>query len=272
MRVPDFRGAQIGVLEARFGEDTANMVRRMGGEPVSAPALQEAPRPIPDLCSAFVPRLAAAADPVAVCLTGAGLRALFAQAVDQGCDAALRQALAAATTVCRGPKPAGVLSAEGIPVSRRAAEPFTTSDVIEALEPLDLRQRFVALVHYGEANEPLSAWLRERGADLHELLPYEWRLPDDTSRLDRLVDGIVRGEVRGVAFTSQVQLRHLLQIAGDTRRAALLDAMNRTVVTGAIGPTCAAALESVGVHPTIVASPPKLGPMLASLANALHDR
>jgi uroporphyrinogen-III synthase len=269
--VADFRGARIAVLESRYREDTANLVRRMGGVPLSAPALQEVPRPIPDLCADFIPRLAGAKRAVAVCLTGAGLRALFAQAADQGCDGALRQALAAATTVCRGPKPAGVLAAEGIPVSLRAAEPFTTAEVIQALEPLDLRDRFAALVHYGETNDWLSGWLLARGAALYELLPYEWRLPEDTGPIDRLVDEILRGGVHAVAFTSQVQVRHLVQVAGDTRVRALLDALGGPVRTAAIGPTCAAALEAAGVRPTIVASPPKLGPMLASLANALQD-
>ena len=270
--MPDFHGARVGLLEARFSDDAASMVRRLGGQPISAPALREVPHRIPDLCTGFVGRLASAARPVVVCMTGAGVRALFVQAGAEGCQPTLSEALARATTVCRGPKPAGVLAAQGLPVSVKAAEPFTTAELMAAMEPLDLHGRFVALLHYGETNEKLAEWLRARGADLHELLPYEWQLPEDTAPVERLADEIIAGRVDAVAFTSQVQVRHLLAIAGPARLTALIAAMNGKTVIGAIGPTCSAALEAAGVHPAVIASPPKLGPLLAALADVLQDR
>jgi uroporphyrinogen-III synthase len=270
--MPDFRGARVALLEARFSEDAANMVRRLGGHPISAPALREVPRDIPQLCNGFVPSLARAPQPVVVCLTGAGVRALFAQAVEQGCEPALGEALARATTVCRGPKPAGVLASRGLPVSLRAAEPFTTTELIAVMEPLDLSGRFVALLHYGELNTTLSTWLRERGADVHELLPYEWQLPKDLAPIDDLVHRLLTGGVDVLVFTSQVQVRHLFEVAGVDRAAALIERMNDATITGAIGPTCAAALEAVGVRPAFVASPPKLAPLLNGLAELCEKR
>ena len=268
--MPDFRGARIALLEARLSEETANLVRRMGGEPVSAPALREAAHPIRDLCSGFVAQLSRAPEPVVICLTGAGVRALFAQAAELGCEDALQAGLARAITVCRGPKPAGALTARGLPVSIRAGDPFTTTEVLAAIEPLQLSGRFVGLVHYGERNVTLADWLRERGADVHEVLPYEWHLPEDTGPLDRLVDDIVAGKLDAVVFTSQVQVEHLLRIAGPTRKQALIAALQTRTLTGAIGPTCAATLERVGVPPAVVASPPKLLPLLNAVAEALE--
>lgn len=243
----------------------------MGGLPISAPALLEAPRPVPDLC-ALVERLRAARNPILVCLTAAGLRALFAQAAGQGCGAALDAAVARAVTVCRGPKPAGVLAARGLPVSLKAAAPFTTAQVIDALEGIDLRGMCAAVVHHGERNDALASWLVERGAELHELLPYEWRLPADTGPVRQLAAGIIAGDVDAVAFTTQVQVKHLFEIAGPSQAVPLAFALNERTVTGAIGPTCAAALETAGVRPAVVADPPKLGPLLAGLARILQER
>ena len=270
--MPDFTGARIGLLEARLGDEIAGMVRRLGGQVACAPAVREVPLAIPDLCGGFVSRLASARDPVLVCLTGAGVRALLAQASQQGCLPALHDAMERATTVCRGPKPAGALAAHGLPVSLRAAEPFTTAEVMSVMEPLPLKGRLVALLHYGEENAALSSWLRDRGAELHDLLPYEWHLPEDTAPVARLADEIIAGRIDAVAFTSQVQVRHLLAIAGPDRRAPLVEALNRGTVVGAIGPTCSAALEAAGIKPAVVASPPKLAPLLAALARALHNR
>jgi uroporphyrinogen-III synthase len=270
--LPDFRGARVGLLESRFGREAADMVRRMGGHPVSAPALRELPNEIPDLCSGVLRRLEAARQPVLVCLTGAGLRALFTQADARGCGPALDAAIARAMTVCRGPKPAGALASRGLPVSLRASTPYTTDEVIEALEPLDFEARFVVLIHHGERNDPLARWLIERGAELHELLPYRWSLPEDTAPVRQLAGAILGGEIDAMAFTSQVQVDHLYQIAGSERSGALTVALNERTVTGAIGPTCAGALEAAGVRPAVTADPPKLGPLLTGLALLLEGR
>jgi uroporphyrinogen-III synthase len=75
-----------------------------------------------------------------------------------------------------------------------------------------------------------------------------------------------------MAFTSQVQVDHLYQIAGSERAGALTVALNERTVTGAIGPTCAGALEAAGVRPAVTADPPKLGPLLTGLALLLEGR
>jgi uroporphyrinogen-III synthase len=266
----DFRGARVGVLEARLEADIATMVRRLGGRVISAPALREVPRAIPDMGKGLIERLASAEDPVLVCLTGSGVRALLAQAAGEGCLSALHDAIARATTVCRGPKPAGVLAAHGLPVTLRAAEPFTNAEVMNVLEPVWMDGRFVVLLHYGEQNIALSSYLRDRGADVYDLLPYEWQLPEETEPVARLADEIIAGRVDAVAFTSQIQVRHLLAIAGADRRTPLVEALNRKTVVGAIGPTCDAALTAAGIRAAVVASPPKLAPLLAALADAVH--
>ena len=264
--MPDFGGARVALLEARLAEEAAAIVRRLGGEPVTAPALREVAHAIPGLADGFIARLATAPDPVVICLTGAGVRALFAQAAEQDCDVGLAHAIARATTVCRGPKPAGALATRKLPASIRAQTPYTTREVIEAMEPLDLRGRFVAVVHYGERNAPLTAWLSHRGAELCELLPYEWQMPEDTAPLVDLVDEAIAGSIDAVAFTSQIQVRHLWKVAGE-RAGALRSALGGPTI-GASGPTCAAALEAVGVAPTVVADPPKLNALLRAMAEA----
>ena len=50
---------------------------------------------------------------------------------------------------------------------------------------------------------------------LEELFLYEWRLPDDVEPLRRFVRAAVNGDLDAVAFTSQIQVRHLLAVARD---------------------------------------------------------
>ena len=91
-------------------------------------------------------------------------------------------------------------------------KPFTTREILQALEPIDLTGKRTALVHYGERNTALADALRQRGAQLAEACPYEWALPEDIEPLRTVVRERER-HVDALVFTSQVQVRHLFNVA-----------------------------------------------------------
>jgi uroporphyrinogen-III synthase len=95
---------------------------------------------------------------------------------------------------------------------------------------------------------------------------YEWRLPSDLAPLRSAIDAVIAGEVEIVAFTSQIQVRHLFEVADAERHVALVEALNRMLV-GAVGPTCAAACHAVGIQSVAVPERPKLAPLLQLLAH-----
>ena len=261
-------GARVALLEARMSAELASMVERFGGTPYCVPAVREAPLHHPEDVSSFVGALCAGQFEVVVLLTGAGVTALLREAERLGRLDDTLAALRRVTTVCRGPKPVAVLRRHDVPVGLTAAEPHTTAEVLAALQPLAIEGKAVALVHYGERNDALADAIRGRKARLHELCLYEWRLPDDVAPLQRLVGEIIDGRVDAIAVTSQIQCRHLFQIAetlGQSR--ALTDALNAKVVVAAVGPVCASALRAFGVIPHVQPPHPKMGPMLVALAD-----
>jgi len=260
-------GARVALLEARLESELAALVTRMGGVPVSVPALREAPLDVAAAAASLLDALQDGHADVVVLLTGAGARLLLDAAEHAGTLGALGTALARATVVCRGPKPLSALAERGLRADVRTAPPYTTVELLDALGTVDVHARGVVVVGYGEPNEPLAEALRARGASVIPLRVYEWLPPDDPAPLDALVDDVIGGRVDAVAFTSQVQARHLVAAAARLgRRAALGRALNHTVVTASIGPACTAGLEALGVTPHVTADPPKMRPMLAALA------
>lgn len=265
------RGERIALFEARLGGELSELVRRSGGVPVCVPAVAERRRPAGGELKALLPELDGEASPVFVFSTGVGVRALFEDARAIGRGAELRAAVARGIPVCRGPKPVAALHKEGISGAVRAESPYTTLDLLHALEPSDLRDRLTVLIHYGERNQLLSSMLSARGAKLRELMVYEWQLPSDTRSLARMIDALADGSFAAAAFTSQIQARNLFQIAARSgRKAALLRAARRVVVA-AIGPTCASALEELGMPAQVVPDPPKMGALVAALAARLRE-
>ncbi len=248
--------------------ELASLVERFGGTPYSVPAVRETPLEQPEEIGAFVDALCAGRFTLVVLMTGVGVTALLREADRLGrLDAALAS-LRKTTTLCRGPKPVAVLRRNDVPVGMTAAEPHTTTEVLQAIDGVSVTGKAVALVHYGERNEAAADGLRARGALVHEICLYEWRLPDDLAPLQRLVGDIIAGRVDAIAITSQIQCRHLFQIA-DTLGAgrALAEALNASVVVAAVGPVCAAALRSFGVIPHVQPPHPKMGPMMIALAD-----
>jgi uroporphyrinogen-III synthase len=260
-------GARVALLEARMSGELASLVERNGGDPYTVPAVRESDIEAGVEVSAFLDQITAGECQVVIFLTGVGARRLFASAERLGRLPELLGALRQVTTVCRGPKPVAVLRKVDLQVNITAREPHTTSELLEALEKTDLNGIGVALQHYGERNDALATALLVRGARLIELTLYEWLLPEDTEPLNRLVDEMIAGSVDAVAFTSQVQIRHLFKVAADRGlEADLTHALNDRVIVASVGPTCTSVLNGLGVHPRVEPQHPKMGPMVLALS------
>ena len=96
---------------------------------------------------------------------------------------------------------------------------------------------------HGERNDIAASALRQQGAVVDEICLYEWRLPDDVAPLERLVGEIIEGKIDAVAVTSQIQIRHVFQIADTLGKSQALADARWGVVVAAVGPVCASALR-----------------------------
>jgi uroporphyrinogen-III synthase len=242
--------SRVVLLEARMESELANLARRHGLEPVSVPALREETAD----CAVEVNEL---------------IDALARGDMDYNRRDELIEGLRRTRVVARGPKPTAVLARCGLRPAVSAREPFTTSDLIDAMIPVDLSDKNVALLHYGEPNLSLAESLTRRGARLRELLLYEWRLPADTTRLIRLIDELIDHQYAAIAFTSQIQARHLFRLAAEAGKEDQLRAALDEIVVASIGPTCTAALSNLGVRPRVEPERPKMGPLILAVARHL---
>jgi uroporphyrinogen-III synthase len=266
--MPTLHGARVGLLESRLSKELAELVRRMGGTPVAAPSVREIPREAET--AAFVGQLASGRYRMVIFQTGVGAAALLRDAERQGLLTEVLAAVGAATIVCRGPKPTAVVRRYGLEPTIVPRRPFTTKEVLEAVESVDLADRSVALVHYGERNAALADALRARGARLDEVCPYEWALPEDIAPLEAIVRDPA-SQLDAMVFTSQIQVRNLFAVATALGRApALATALSNDIIVAAVGPVCAEALKEEGVTPDVQPADPKIGPLLIALADYIE--
>lgn len=247
----------------------ADLIARRGGIPVQAPALAELPDLDPAQISDLIRDLDAHPLTAAIFQTAVGTQALFAATDTLGVTDKLLAALAKTVVVVRGPKPTSALRGRGVRIGVSAAEPYTTAEVLVALAPVALAGGRVLVQRYGVTNAELDAALKAKGAEIVEIPTYRWSLPADTAPLEALMGELDHGRIDAVAVTNAAQVHNLFAFA-DARggRAALQAALGRTLVAS-VGPVASAALRSFHVPIGLEASPPKMGPLIAALDEAL---
>jgi uroporphyrinogen-III synthase len=259
----------VAILESRLSTQLAELIARRGGRPLAAPALAEVPDIDRDSIARLVGELGARPAKLAVFQTGVGTRALFDATDALGVTTKLLDSLAKAVVAARGPKPTAVLRSRGVRIDRSAAEPFTTAEVLAAIADVPLAGERAIVQRYGAANEDLDEALRAKGAEVVEIATYRWALPADTAPLAALLDALERGAVHATVFTSASQAQNLFALAETLGRKDKVAAnLNKTLVAS-IGPVCSAALRELGVEVSLEAKPPKLGPLVAALDEAL---
>lgn len=259
----------VAILETRTGAHLGELITRRGGIAMLAPALEEVADVDPKAVISLLAQWRITPFKLAIFQTGVGTRGLFQATDTAGLTAELTRLLCASVVAVRGPKPVGELNSRSVRIDIRAASPFTTETVLAAISDVPLTGSRVLVQRYGAANRLLRDALERRGASVEEIATYRWAIPSDTRPLEALLGALARSSVDAVVFTSAVQMQNLYAVAASTGRAdALAGQLNRTVVAS-IGPVCSRTLREYGVTPTFEASPPKLGPLVAALEEAL---
>lgn len=256
-------GLRVVTFEARRSAELERMLARHDATVICAPALREERLDETPAALAFAERLGRGEIGLVILLTGVGTRALAAAVTPVHAD--FLAWLAKTPIVARGPKPQAALRELNVAGALPVASPFTWRQVLDAVDALALpRGTRVAIQEYGAPNPSLAAALAERGFEILSVPVYRWRLPEDVAPLRDAAGRLARGDADVAVFTSAVQAHHLLRIAAD---ADALRAGLRRVVVASIGPTCSEALVEHGIAVDLEADPPKLGPLVATIAS-----
>lgn len=257
-------GMRVLSLESRRAAETAELIRRQGGEPVIAPSMREVPLESNEDAIRFGERLLRGDFDMLIFMTGVGTRLLMR--VLDACfpPAEIRNAIRATTIVVRGPKPSAAIREIGLSPALNAPEPNTWHEVLDVTK--DRAERRIAVQEYGRPSAQLYDALRGRGADVTPVTVYEWELPEDVAPLQNAARELAQKRIDMVLLTSSVQLTHLLQIASNLGiEREVRDGFGHAVVAS-VGPTTSETLAEAGLRVDMEPSHPKLGMLVKEAA------
>lgn len=262
-------GLKIVSFESRRETEMAEMIRKQGGEPVSAPSMREVPVES-ETVRGFGQELIDGKIEVAIFFTGVGFRYLMQALGEHFPPEKIRAAIAAIPTAVRGPKPVAAMREIGLTPTVVAPSPNTWRELLATIDgKIEVRGKRVAVQEYGVSNDEFLDALRERGANILRVPIYRWDLPEDIAPLRAAISKIIAGEIDVALFTSAQQIENVFQVAEKDGTAKQLSAAFQKVVIASVGPVCSEALRRRGLPPDIEPQSPKMGPLiLAVVAHA----
>jgi uroporphyrinogen-III synthase len=261
-----FAGKRVLCFESRRATETAELIRRNGGEPAVAPSMREVPLERNEEAFQFADRLLAGAYDMAIFLTGVGTRQLVKVLSTRHPQESIIEALRKIAIVARGPKPSAALRELGVPVHVNAPEPNTWRELMQAIEGRP--ERRIAIQEYGRSNEELIAALAAKGAEVTRVPVYAYELPEDLGPLREAVTGLARKDFDVTLFTTSQQVVHLMQIAREMNLEDQARQGIRGTMIASIGPTTTEMLAEYGLKPDLEPSHPKLGILVKEAAES----
>lgn len=260
-----FAGKRVLALETRRANETAELIRRNGGEPFIAPSMRELPIEANEDAFRFAERLFAGEFDMVILLSGVGTRYLARAIASKWPEDAFPYALRTVTTVARGPKPVAALREMNVRATVTVPEPNTWRELVAAIDGRP--ERRIAIQLYGRPHPELVQSLEDRGAQVTPVPVYAWGLPEDTTGLREAAQRLTNGGFDVTMFTTSNQIVNLMEIAQEMHiEDAVLAGLNRTTVAS-IGPTTSEMLTEYGVRVDMEPSHPKLGILVKEAAS-----
>ncbi|HEY1236362.1 MAG TPA: uroporphyrinogen-III synthase [Candidatus Binatia bacterium] len=265
-------GLKVVSFESRRAAEIAELIRRYGGEPITAPSMREIPLSENQAALALLPQLEAGKFDLLILMTGVGTRTLNELLLTKYAQEKIVSALRKARVIARGPKPVAALKELVLQADTTVPEPNTWREVLATLEQsVDLQGKRIAVQEYGVPNTELVAGLQCRGASVETFAIYKWALPEDIGPLRAAIKKIARGEADVALFTNGAQVDHLFQVAIEDGAEEELRRALKKIVIGSVGPVCTEVLQQFGIEPDVQPEHPKMGSLLAEIAAAGRD-
>jgi uroporphyrinogen-III synthase len=244
-------GVTVALPETRELDLFASMLEERGAETWRCPLVSILDTPDRDSVDQWLQEVSSNGLDWMILLTGEGLRRLVRFSEELGVKERFIRTVDNARRLTRGPKPGRALREIGLRGDIAADEP-TTDGVIATLRRYDLAGRRMGVQLYGEPNPRLIDFLTGTGARVLPVAPYVYASAAEDERVLALMDGLSRGAVDVIAFTSKAQVERLMRLARSSDTEEQVKKALRSTVIAAVGPVVADSLRRYGFEPELM--------------------
>lgn len=127
---------------------------------------------------------------------------------------------------------------------------YTAEGLLDVLKEQDIKDRTIGIPRTMVARDVLPEGLKKQGANVILADAYKSSIPQDKTKVQKLIKLIIEGKVDAVTFTSPLTVNNFFEIAGTNQRDVLIDTLKSgKVLVAAIGPVTAKPLNDIGINP-----------------------
>lgn len=125
---------------------------------------------------------------------------------------------------------------------------YTAEGLLEAFKYNNINNSLIGLPRTLSARDTLPKGLEIMGADVILAESYKSILPQDTLRIEVLIEKILNSGIDAITFTSPLTVKNLFKVASDKQIPKLANKLSANILTVAIGPITNNVLESYNVN------------------------
>ena len=124
---------------------------------------------------------------------------------------------------------------------------YTAEGLVEEFKRIDLNNKIVGVPRTFSARDILPKCLDEMGAEVILAESYKSLIPEDTSRIENLIECIIDENIDAITFTSPLTVSNLFKVAGKEKETKLAEKLSDSTLSVAIGPITGNVLEEYNV-------------------------
>ncbi|WP_297980159.1 uroporphyrinogen-III synthase [uncultured Methanobrevibacter sp.] len=124
---------------------------------------------------------------------------------------------------------------------------YTAEGLVEEFKRIDLNNKIVGVPRTFSARDVLPKCLDEMGAEVILAESYKSLIPEDTSRIENLIECIIDENIDAITFTSPLTVSNLFKVAGKEKETKLAEKLSDSTLSVAIGPITGNVLEEYNV-------------------------
>ncbi len=231
------------------GEETAGLIRQLGWSPLIVHSVELRSRERSEIYADLSRIVSEGQVDWLVLMSGHGVSLLFDVLKSYG--SLLPSALGQIQLLAVGPRTRDALTRNGVR-DVHVPERFSSVGVAEFLSRQKLKDKRVVLARSSAADNSLARRLESMGAKIDTLRLYDSVIPSDVSSVSRLVNGLKKGDITALLFTSSISASNLFALSDkEVSRSELLGLLG-PVLVGSIGPVTAQRLGRLGIEPKVM--------------------
>ncbi len=234
---------------AGLGEDTIQLVKAMGWDPLIVHTVELRPREESEIFNELSRVLTGGPVDWLVLMSPNGANLLFDILRSHG--NLLPSALGDLQLLAVGPRTKEALAKQGIR-GVHLPDKFSSMGIADFLSTEGLGGKRILLARSSSADNSLGRELAKNGAIVDTVNLYDSVIPSDATSFQRFIDLIRRGNIQAILFTSSLSASNLFLMSKTYLILDELVPQLRKIRIGAIGPVTARKLAELGVPPTIV--------------------